>query len=286
MRLRAQRLLGAASVLALASVGLGLAGAHDSARAATTTAAAVTNQVNMPTGNIASNGVTWKPVVSQDFTKNAARGQFSKVYGTAWAGYSGFKDTSNRGVYAPDKVLSVSGGNLNYYLHSTNGVAQVAAPMPNGYSPQTYGRYAIRVRTDSLPGYKLAFLLWPTSNNWNDGEIDFPDGDMTSKMYPASAIIGTYDKNGKTVPTFDKPPQSAAPTMGTGWHDAVIEWTKGHVRWYWDGKLVGQTTNTAGVPTKPMRWTLQAETAVDGTKLSSSTTGKVQVAWVVQYKES
>lgn len=236
----------------------------------------------MPKGDVSSNGVTWKPVVSQDFGKSAARGAFSKVYGSKWAGYSGFADTSNKGVYNPDNVLSVSGGNLNYFLHTSGGRPQVAAPMPNGYTGQTYGRYAIRVRTDAVAGYKLAFLLWPTSNQWNDGEIDWPDGNSAGKVYPASAIVGSYSNGGMK---FDAPSTQVAPTMGTGWHDAVIEWTRGHVRWYWDGKLIGQTANAAGVPSKPMRWTLQAETNTDGRAVPSSAQGKVQVAWVVQYKQ-
>jgi beta-glucanase (GH16 family) len=254
-----------------------------STTASTTAAAAATTSVSMPKGNVSSNGVTWKPVVSQDFGRSAARGKFSSVYGSTWAGYSGFADTSGRGVYAPDKVLSVSNGNLNYYLHTSNGRPQVAAPMPNGYNGQTYGRYAIRVRTDAVAGYKLAFLLWPTSNLWDDGEIDWPDGNAAGKVYPASAIVGSYSASSGM--RFDAPSTLVAPTMGTGWHDAVIEWTKGHVRWYWDGKLIGQTTDAAGVPTKPMRWTLQAETNTDGGAVPSSAQGKVQVAWVVQYKE-
>ena len=284
MRPLATRTIGVVSALALVGITATVSSAHAPAATAATTKAAITNSVGIPKGDIASNGRTWKPVVSQDFTTNAARGQFSKVYGSAWAGYSGFGDTTNKGLYAPDNVLSVSNGNLNYFLHTSKGRPQVAAPMPDGYKPQTYGRYAIRFRSDAIAGYKLAFLLWPTSNNWNDGEIDWPDGDIGSKVYPASAIIGTFANSKTGSPTFEKPAHLSAPTMGTGWHDAVIEWTKGHVRWYWDGKFVGQTTDSAGVPTKPMRWTLQAETDTDGTPVPASSQGNVQVAWAVQYK--
>lgn len=244
-------------------------------------AAEAASIATFPTGNVTSNGRVWKPVVSQNFNTVAATGSFASKYGAAWAGYSGFADTSGKGLYDPKNVLSVHGGTLDYNLRTINGKPRVAAAMPNGYKPQTYGRYAIRFRTDAVAGYKMAFLLWPTSDNWNDGEIDWPDGNLAGKAYPASAIRGSM-KN--WAMSFDKPSTSVAPTVGTGWHTAVTEWTSGHVRWYWDGKLIGQTTKTAGVPNKPMRWTLQAETNTDGRSVSSSAKGHILVDWVVQYK--
>lgn len=260
------------AVAAAATVVIGIGHVPEPADAASTA---------MPTGNVTSNGRVWKPVVSQNFSKNAPLGTFVKTYGSTWAGYSGFSDTSGKGTYDPNRVLSVAAGHLDYYLRTRNGRPVVAAPLPNGYTPQTYGRYAIRFRSDAVAGYKMAFLLWPTSDKWNDGEIDWPDGNLGSRIYPASAIVGTQTASGMK---FDKPAVTAAPTMGTGWHTAVTEWTSGHVRWYWDGKLVGQTTKPSGVPTKPMRWTLQAETNTEGKAVSSSAHGHIQVDWVVQYK--
>jgi beta-glucanase (GH16 family) len=272
MRLRGKAFIGlglAASVLALYSVSSG----SESADAATST--------GMPTGNVVSNGRTWVPVVSRSFNTPAPLGTFVSTYGAEFSGYSGFGDTSNKGVYDPNRVLSAHDGYLDIYLRTASGKPRVAAPMPNGYKPQTYGRYAVRFRTDTLPGYKLAFLLWPTSNNWNEGEVDWPDGVAAGKTYAASAIRGSMQYGQMS---FEGPPHSAAPTMGTGWHVAVTEWTAGHVRWYMDGKLIGQTSNTAGVPNTPMRWTLQTETNVDSTPVSSSVHGHIDVDWVVQYK--
>ena len=235
----------------------------------------------MPTGNVTSNGHVWKPVISQNFNKAAPIGTFVKNYGMSWAGYSGFGDTSDKGLYDPNVVLSAGSGKLDWWLRTRNGRPVVAAPMPNGYKAQTYGRYAVRFREDAVAGCKMAFLLWPTSNNWNDGEIDWPDGVLGGKTYAASALKGTLTKNG---PTFEGPSHAVAPTMGTGWHTAVIEWSPGHVRWYMDGKFIGQTTKTSGVPNKPMRWTLQVETTNDSTPVPAKSSGHVQVDWVVQYK--
>ncbi|GAA4664790.1 glycoside hydrolase family 16 protein [Frondihabitans cladoniiphilus] len=276
MRLHRRATLVLATTLSIVGV-TAAAGASAPAPAEAATSTAI------PTGSVTSNGHTWTPVVSRDFTTNAALGSFTNVYGAAQAGYSNLRDTSGKGLYSPAKVLSAQNGNLDYYLHTASGQPLVAAYMPNGYTGQTYGRYAVRLQADNLPGYKVAFNLWPTSNNWNQGEIDWPDGGINGPVFPASAIAGSYNSSTGSM-SFDKPPTSAAPTMGTGWHDYVIEWSPGHVRWYFDGTLVGQTTNPSGVPTQPLRWTLQAETNLEGKTVAASTAGHLRVAWAVQYK--
>ncbi|WP_349899063.1 cell wall-binding repeat-containing protein [Parafrigoribacterium soli] len=233
---------------------------------------------SMPVGNLPG----WRQVGAQDFTATAATGQIGNVYGTAVRGYSGLLDTSKNGTYNPDSVLSVSNGILDFYLHTASGRPQVAAAVPFGYSGQTYGRYSIRFRSDSLPGYKIAFLLWPSSDNWNEGEIDWPEGDLNGKMSPASAIKGSYTSTSGMA--FDAvSPRSWSATDSSNWHIATTEWTPGSVKWYWDGVLVSQTSNRAGVPNTNFRWTLQAETQIGAPAPAPSVAGHLQVDWAVQY---
>lgn len=137
-----------------------------------TAPAPVTTPSAMPVGNLPG----WTQTGAQDFTTPAALGQVGDVYGPDMRGYSGSPDTSKHGTYTPDSVLSVSNWNLDYHVHTAGGVPEVATPIPFGYAGQTYGRYSVRFRSDPLPGYKIAFLLWPTSDNWNEGEIDWPEG--------------------------------------------------------------------------------------------------------------
>jgi len=230
----------------------------------------------MPVGDL----IGWSQVWAQDFTTAAPLGQFGSVYGEALKGYDGFSDTFGNGIYSPEKVLSVSGGLLDYYIHTADGAPRVAAPVANDYEGQTYGRYSIRFRSDVMPGYKMAFLLWPSSDDWNEGEIDFPEGNLGEKLYGASAKAGSYT-NGRM--TFDPPVHSFTPTDSTDWHTATTEWTPGSVKWYWDGVLVGETTDPAAVPTTDMRWTLQAETTSDGVP-DPSVSGHIQIDWMVQYE--
>jgi hypothetical protein len=233
----------------------------------------------MPTGDLPG----WKQTSVQDFDKPAALGEVGRVYGDDMRGYDGLRDTSRRGVYSPDSVLSVADGKLDYFLHTANGSPRVAAPIPFGYSGQTYGRYSVRFRSDYLPGYKIAFMLWPTSDDWNDGEIDWPEGNLNRRMYGGSAIKGSMNDEG--LMKFDPARRRPSPTDSSKWHVATTEWTPGKIKWFWDDKLVSETSIPDGVPDTNFRWTLQAETEVgEGARVPEpDTSGHLEIDWVVQY---
>ena len=232
--------------------------------------------------DVPRNVPVWKQVFAQNFDLPAARGEIEQVYGEDMRGYSAIRDTSGNGIYTPDSVLSVADGNLNFFLHTAGGSPRVASVIPFGYEGQVYGRYSIRFRSDYLPGYKIAFLLWPVSENWNEGEIDWPEGDLNGKMFPASAIKGSMNNNAMK---FDPPAHSYSPTDSSEWHVATTEWTPGKVRWFWDDVLVSETTIASGVPNTKLRWTLQAETELgpEAKYPEPSTAGLLQVDWVIQY---
>ncbi|MCW2131639.1 glycoside hydrolase family 16 protein [Arthrobacter sp. VKM Ac-2550] len=231
----------------------------------------------MPVGDLPG----WKQTHTQDFSTPAAKGKVGAVYGPEMRGYAGFSDTSGIGTYSPDSVLSVANGKLDYFLHVQDGTPHVASVIPFGYAGQTYGRYSIRFRADSLPDYKIAFMLWPVSDEWNEGEIDFPEGTLDRPLYASSAVKGSLGKSGMR---FDPPQKVYASDAATGWHVATTEWTPGKVRWFWDDQLIGETGVPSGVPDTDLRWTLQAETrdaAKDAANTSAS--GHIEIDWVVQY---
>jgi len=228
----------------------------------------------MPVGDLPG----WKQTFKEDFTKDAALGQVGAVYGQSIRGYDGFSDTSGHGTYAPDRVLSVKDGKLNYAVHSENGRHLVAAPTLNDYKGQTYGRYSIRFRADSMPGYKIAFLQWPSSDQWNEGEIDWPEGNLDDGMMrPALAVPGTYkDGTMKFVPDREM----FAKTSAKDWHVATTEWTPSGMKWYWDGELVASSTEK---PSTNFRWTLQAETEINGRIPANDVKGNIEVDWATSY---
>jgi hypothetical protein len=227
----------------------------------------------MPVGDLPG----WHQIFTDDFTTSAPVGSFpGSAYSKKWgARPDGSKDTSGRGTFYPSKVLSVANGALNMNIHTENGVHMVAAPQTKLFGStgvgQLYGRYSVRFRSDSLYGYKTAWLLWPDSGvQSTDGEIDFPEGDLHSviKGYVHHTYATSYSDQDwfKTTTTY------------TSWHTATIEWTPGKVVFILDGQTIG--TSTTRVPNKPMHWTLQTETAMDGPVPSNSTAGNVQVDWV------
>jgi len=227
----------------------------------------------------------WAYSYGQDFTRPAARGQFSKVYGSSWAGYTGIRnDTSRNGSYRPDKVLSVADGVLDMSLghDAATGLYNVAAPFPqppagvNGGSIDYLGmRSTIRFKsTKAMPGYKVAWMLWPKSWNWKDGEIDFPEASLDNQIWGFSHQAD----NGR--PHLNAMWTRSASTMHEGgWHTATTEWVPGKsVEFFLDGASVGRTTDH--VPTKPMHWTLQTETELSTKPPAKSTRGHILVDWL------
>lgn len=237
----------------------------------------------MPVGNLTG----WNQVYTQDFTALAAIGQIENVYDYRVRGYADGELTTNRngGYYYPSKVLSVinnvagasNGTALDWYIHSevVSGSTRfmTATPTPQGYANQTYGRYSVRMRADALAGYKTAFLLWPESQVWEEGEIDFPEGSLDGVVTGAVHGIAPSDPN-----SFLLIP--ATTTYLQNWHIYTIDWLPGHVRMYIDGVL--QRDFTQWVPTVPMYWALQVETDYDAPV--ASTQGHLQVDWCVVYE--
>lgn len=234
----------------------------------------------MPTGPVESGGVRWVPYLAQDFDRDAAHGELLAVY-PAMAEYRGFRDTSGKGLYHPDEVVSVHDSTLDFHLRSEDGQPLVATVLPAGYRSYTHQRVSIRYRASNAPGYKFVMLLWPLSGDWNEGEIDWPEGDLGGDVRPVSAVPGSFDAAERTMRFLPED----APTVPGGqedWHVATVEWTVEAVRFWWDGELVASTTGA--VPTVPMRVTLQAETAIDDAHVPADSDGHVLVDWVVAYR--
>lgn len=247
--------------------------------ATTTTAAKPTTSTPAPTSSgTSSNGLGdlpgWKLQFNENFNTDAAEGSFLAKYTNFSAYPYPWKDTSGNGTYQPN-IISVSNGNMVMNLRTNSaGEHLVAAPEPktnNGKTDQLYGRYSVRFKADSLPNYKTAWLLWPQSDVWSDGEIDFPEGNLDGKIEAFSHYVGN---------------PSAQDAFSTGvtfssWHVATTEWSPGKVSFYMDDKLIGTTTKN--VPNKPMHWVLQTETGLDGRAPANSTTGNVYVDWAAAW---
>ncbi len=231
----------------------------------------------MPVGDLPG----WRQIFTDDFATAVPLGSFPATVSAKWGAYpSPWKDTSTFGIYSPTKVVSVANGILTKHIHTDNGVPRVAALLPRlpgtAQNGITYGRFAARFRADSLPGYKVAWLLWPDSDDhWADGEIDFPETNLdkssTWAFVHRTGSLGRDDQASFNVPIDLR-----------GWHNVVIEWSPNLVVFRLDGVEVGRTAER--VPTTAMHWVLQTETAMDITSAPSpSVSGDVQLDWVAAW---
>jgi hypothetical protein len=225
--------------------------------------------VTVPTQNLPG----WNITLSEDFTRPAALGSFEDVY-TDWARYDGSTDTSGNGTYNSDLTASVQDGVMRKNLHTAGGTAQVMALTPP-IEGQTFGRYAVRFRMDQVPGYKIAWLLWPSSGDWSEGEIDFPEGSVGDRAW--GFTHNTTGSPSDNVFALD----TQTPT--TEWHTAVIEWTPDRITFQLDDKS-WSTTDRTGIPTTAMDWVLQTETELEGGAPDPGVSGGVYVDWVAAWR--
>jgi hypothetical protein len=242
----------------------------------------------------------WHQVFAQDFNTSVRTGGFSRCTRGAtlmssvcrglpralrarwWAYPDGWPDTGDGATYSPSRVLSTHNGVLDYYIHSVDGRHLGAALVPKipggvGGGGLLYGAYVVRFRADRIGGYKTAWLLWPDGGEWPaEGEIDFPEGDLNGDI---GAFM--HHQEGATVTQQDVYPTSARYNT---WHTAIIAWTPGSCRFILDGIQIGASSRF--VPSNPMHWVLQTETATDGTTPTASASGHVLIAWVAVYRPS
>jgi len=226
----------------------------------------------------------WQREVSSTFSETTRLGSWpGPIAGRDWRSrLAGYRDSSGRGIYNSAKTVSEHDGLLDIWIHSEGGQRYVAAPIPK--LGDTFGqRISVCMRADRIPGYKLAFLLWPDEGPGNHhGEINFPEGKLT----PTGEAFGFmhYDpkpSSGKQQDAYN------TRTSSVDWHRYTLEWDPGaagsqsddYVAFYLDGRLVGRSQG-ANVPDGPMHYIMQIETYIAGQELPAPAEGHVQLDWV------
>lgn len=234
--------------------------------------------VGLPMGDLPG----WHQMFAQDFNSNVPVGGFpGSLYGNTYTVYpDGTHDTQAQRTggpsrYYPSKVLSVSNGVLNYSVHSENGTPMGAALLPILPGNHLYGKYTLRFRADAVPGFKIAWMLWPDSEVFpRDGEIDFPEGDLIGSIFAAIHHQDATVNNDQDI--FN------SSTGFTSWHTASIEWIPGKVTLLLDGSVFGVTTTR--VPNTPMHWVLQTESCLNSSCSNPHYgSGNVQIDWMAAY---
>jgi hypothetical protein len=217
-------------------------------------------------------------VFSEDFNTPAPLGSFNAVYGGVFGEYDGSQSTNGFTKYDSTKVLYVQNGSLYYYLHSENGQSYAAAPQPWKFKSFLYGQVGMSVRLDysTGPGYKIAFLLWPATNQWSN-EVDFPEVDPDFTVPVRAVSLNTTAAKGSH--TFSGASNTGVLLTDNNYHTFLLDWEPGKMTASIDGKVV-ENFPAKSIPTQPMRLSLQAEGWIHQGSIPASTTDILEVPWV------
>ncbi|MEK6309172.1 MAG: glycoside hydrolase family 16 protein [Curtobacterium sp.] len=191
-------------------------------------------------------------------TPAASGGQFASTYAGAWQAY----DEGTSGKYYSGALISAHDGVMDVAMNGTQGAAGVFGPPSTAWA-QTGGTFSIRMKVEGGRGNGTAVMLWPTSNDASEGELDYPEGGFGGKpdVYHHSNVPGHAEK-AQRIPTD---------ASWGDWHTYTTVWLPGKsVSYYLDGTLVG--TIDTWVPTTPHRYTFQIG--------NSGKPGHVLIDWV------
>lgn len=179
--------------------------------------------------------------------------------GSVLTTYAGSMDAYDDNPQYRQANLSVHDGLLDISLTRTTGGAVVFGP-PDSVWGRQYGKFEVRFKVEGGSGHGAAFMLWPTSDVWSEGEIDYPEGEFDDQIAVYHHPTPCDLTDGDAVPHC-----ASSDNLGTGaswrdWHTATTEWVPGAVRYYLDGQLI--KTVTHDVPTTKHRMTIQVAPVV------------------------
>lgn len=236
----------------------------------------------MPVGDLPPDSISatgWTQFLAEDFDTDCAEGSFIATY-PGWFGYPNTWTNSPATSWynGGDSVRVESGVAKVRYFTDGLGRARTEALEPPNTGDQSYGVYEICYRIPSaMPGYKQAFLLWPESDVWGDGEVDYPEANFTD-----TALVGGFvHERGSTPQNNAYEFESTTPVVGNDWHVARIVWGEDRLDFYLNDVLIGSYTSSVHVPVGPHRWVLQTECGE--TLPSSSVTGDMEIAYVAAW---
>jgi hypothetical protein len=212
----------------------------DSKPALAAAAVKTDNQTRVPMGNIGK----FKQRFTEQFnTTAAAKGPFAARYAQSWQPYP---DAMSKMYYSGTQISSHHGV-MDVYLSGTKGAAGTFGTQKDAWT-HVGGKFTIRARATGGDGNGAAVMLWPTSNVWADGEIDYPEGNFeaTPMSYHQSMTPGHEASTYTTSTKVD----------WRSWHTYSIEWIPGKsVTYLLDNRVI--RTITRDVPKTAHRYMFQ-----------------------------
>lgn len=187
------------------------------------------------------------PAFREDFSKPAAFGKVDSTYPQSWQPYpNGMSEK-----YYSDSLIQVTDrGYFDVVFDGKRGAAGTFGTADGAWG-HVGGTFTVRAKATGAQGNGVAFMLWPTSGVWADGEIDFPEGGIANGKGSPQVF------HHSTVPGQERQQvQLASDVYWKDWHDYTIVWKPGvSVTYKVDGKTIG--TVKKWVPTTPHRFMFQ-----------------------------
>lgn len=192
----------------------------------------------------------------------AANGPFTKRYSNSLQAYP---DGMGEGKYWTGTQVSVHDGSMDVTLDGRRGAAGTFGTTTGAWS-HVGGKFTVRARATGADGNGAAFMLWPTSNVWAEGEIDYPEGNFeTAPSYFHHSMTAGNEFAATTASTK---------VSWRDWHEYSIEWIpKKSVTYLLDGRVL--KTITKDVPTTPHRYMFQTG--------NWGKAGHLYIDWVATY---
>ncbi|WP_065965177.1 glycoside hydrolase family 16 protein [Curtobacterium sp. UCD-KPL2560] len=235
-------------VLAAAALAAGTVGAVSSADARTQFGSLATATPVLPAATASPTPTPpaggRPPTFSEDFdTPAAADGPFAATYAGSWQPYP----DGMGGKYWSGPLISAHDGYMDVGMDGKRGAAGTFGT-PDDAWDHVGGTFSVRARAVGGDGNGAAFMLWPTSDDWAEGELDFPEGNF-------QGTVGAFTHS--MVPGQER--QAAGlhtDTTWREWHTYTTEWVPGQVvRYSIDGEVVFETHEH--VPTTAHRYMFQ-----------------------------
>jgi hypothetical protein len=199
----------------------------------------------------------------EDFdTDAAADGPFAAAYARSFQPYA----DGTGGRYWCGSQVSARGGSMVVALDGRRGAAGAFGTPEQAWS-HVGGKFSMRARATGGDGNGVAVMLWPGSDVWSHGEIDYPEGNFED---------GPSVHHHSMVPGEESSAESWHPGVSwRDWHTYSTEWIPGaSVRYLLDDAVVA--TVTEHVPTAPHRYMFQVG--------DWGAPGTFEIDWVTTYE--
>lgn len=215
----------------------------------------------------------WVTVYRQDFNQNVALGGWPGPYAGSLNAATGCCEAHGTTTwYNPKQTLSVENGSLVAWAHkrqqadgSWRIMGSWVSPIVPGGDEILYGRIIIRMGVfpagaDGMRNWWVSNLLFPKSNVWAEGEVNWPETELAPYGTPVAFVhqLGAHPEI-----TCNGGGQYNKAFSILGWHTYYLDWKPWGFDFYVQndgGPIVLVGSSGCALPTTPMNYIMQVGT--------------------------